>query len=271
MLVAHLSDLHLGGCLHSCAGLLDKRLLGTAIFLFNRLLQHRSRWVGRALDRLQELQPDVVVITGDVTSLGTPREFRRAVDILQPALRNMTVLYVPGNHDAYTADPACVQALDAGFHALNQQRWHRRELPVAFTTGQLEFILVDQAAPTPWFCARGRLPEAAGPRLQQLLETPAAGPRVLVSHYPLFNADGRPLPPRRASETHAGLLQAWRDGAIQVALCGHIHHPFVRTDARGNQEVCAGSLTQHGRIDLLHYDPATRAFEQEWEQLEPAG
>jgi 3',5'-cyclic-AMP phosphodiesterase len=75
MLIAQLSDLHVGGARH------DEALLRTAI------------------DEVNAAVPDLVVIAGDLTDEGYPDQFLRAHELLS-ALACPQVVTVPGNHDA---------------------------------------------------------------------------------------------------------------------------------------------------------------------------
>ena len=73
--IAHLSDLHMGSQ-YFVANLLD-----------------------RALVEVNDLAPDVVVVTGDLTSMGYRQEFREAREYID-RLACPQVLVVPGNHDS---------------------------------------------------------------------------------------------------------------------------------------------------------------------------
>ena len=77
LVIAQLSDLHCG------SPFFDGELLATAV---NETLA---------------LEPDLVVIGGDLTTEGYPHEFRMAQQHLQPLFdRGLNVLVVPGNHDS---------------------------------------------------------------------------------------------------------------------------------------------------------------------------
>jgi len=54
------------------------------------------------LDKLVELKPDVVMITGDLTYTSLPSEFAAAKLALRPILDNFPTFIIPGNHDKYT-------------------------------------------------------------------------------------------------------------------------------------------------------------------------
>lgn len=73
--IAHISDLH----------------LGSQYFVSNLL--------DRALVEVNELKPDVVVITGDLTAMGYRQEFREAREYVD-RLACPKILVIPGNHDS---------------------------------------------------------------------------------------------------------------------------------------------------------------------------
>jgi len=76
-MIAHLSDIH----------------VGSPYFLREKLLQ--------AINEINKIKPDVVVITGDITNSGLKPEYDEAktyISLLRPP-----VLVVPGNHDARNA------------------------------------------------------------------------------------------------------------------------------------------------------------------------
>jgi 3',5'-cyclic AMP phosphodiesterase CpdA len=75
--IAQLSDLHCG------SPYFDGELLATAV------------------DETLALEPDLVVIGGDLTAEGYPHEFRTAQEHLEPLFqKGLRVLVVPGNHDS---------------------------------------------------------------------------------------------------------------------------------------------------------------------------
>src|SRR5262245_30853938 len=105
MRIAHLSDLHL----LSLEGavpfrLLNKRLTGYANLRFRRKSVHK-RFAAEATAReIRRLEPDHVVITGDVSNLALEVGFSLVRSFLGDTLGLPPdrVSLVPGNHDAYT-------------------------------------------------------------------------------------------------------------------------------------------------------------------------
>jgi 3',5'-cyclic AMP phosphodiesterase CpdA len=75
MKIAHISDLHCGEP-HFVPGLLE-----------------------RAVNEINEFQPDVVVCSGDLTAMGFKHEYALAKDYLDK-IECRSVVVIPGNHDA---------------------------------------------------------------------------------------------------------------------------------------------------------------------------
>ncbi len=91
--IAHLSDLH----------------LGSQYFVPNLL--------DRTLVEVNDLAPDVVVVTGDLTNMGYRQEFREAREYLD-RLACPDVLVVPGNHDSRNVGYAHFERLFAARQAM---------------------------------------------------------------------------------------------------------------------------------------------------------
>jgi 3',5'-cyclic-AMP phosphodiesterase len=91
--IAHLSDLH----------------LGSQYFVPNLL--------DRTLVEVNDLAPDVVVVTGDLTNMGYRQEFREAREYLD-RLVCPDVLVVPGNHDSRNVGYAHFERLFATRQAM---------------------------------------------------------------------------------------------------------------------------------------------------------
>ena len=83
MRILHFSDIHLGLPPRSLGFLWDKRLLGTLNHWLFRRRKQNLEYIDRALAAMQALQPDWIVCTGDLGSVGSPEELRHAVAILR--------------------------------------------------------------------------------------------------------------------------------------------------------------------------------------------
>ena len=104
--LAHLSDPHIGPLPRVRGGeLLNKRLFGYLSWRNHRKKIHRPEVLSRLQDDLARMAPDHVAITGDLTNIALPEEFRQVriwLEKLGPA-KEITV--IPGNHDAYVSLP----------------------------------------------------------------------------------------------------------------------------------------------------------------------
>ena len=100
--LAHVSDWHgtppVGASLRELMG---KRLYGWLSWKLRRARVHRPEVLASLFSDLAEQAPDHVAITGDLTNVSLPGEFRAAAAMLSELGSPAEVSLVPGNHDAY--------------------------------------------------------------------------------------------------------------------------------------------------------------------------
>ena len=269
MRIVHFSDLHITCWPRELSALCDKRVLGLLNFALRRRHQFHPEYVERAVLRIRTLNPDWVILTGDITSVGTGSEFVRALEVLAPLCETHTpfeLLFVPGNHDNYVRKRACREALESTFARLNRNRWRLADLPQCLELPGLRVFVADESYPTSPWQSGGTLSALAWEKLQGWFAEPRKNSekRLLVGHFPCRRGDGTPLPRRR--RLHGGdlLWNALRDGRVDMALCGHHHQPFLRCEPNGAMEICAGALTVYGKINVLDFTPLTGKFSQFW-------
>lgn len=269
--LVHFSDPHLFKYAFSWSGLFDKRLLGTLNYAVRRRFQIDEAAVGQLRDALVLLRPDIVVCTGDLTCTGSPAEFALAREALAPmaASPDYELLVLPGNHDAYVDDPACRRALAAALRELNRGRFELEDLPLERRYGGLRLFLLDASRPTPLHLSSGRLSDLSRFWLESRLKAnhELKEKRISVCHFPTARADGRREGWRHRLSNGQWLRQLLLDQRLDLALCGHIHRPFVRREAAGTLEVCAGAVTIHRRLNIVDYDEASGELRQSWFQI----
>ena len=56
------------------------------------------------------------------------------------------------------------------------------------------------------------------------------------------------------------VLQAMKNGDLDLVLCGHVHKPYLKITSDGRGECCAGSVTRNGTMVEIECDPAARSF-----------
>lgn len=258
MRIVHFSDIHAGLFPRKAAAFIDKRFLGALNYRLRRRHACRPERIQHLAARLEQLAPDWVVCSGDISSIGSPEEFALACDWLRP-IREVTAdhfIFVPGNHDAYVHDQASRQALATTFHELNNRRWQLTDLPLAMSNKDARLIMIPGAVPVGIFQSSGRLSPDDCIRLTAILGEPRSDAdtiRIGIGHFPPCLADGRPLGTRRALDGADAILAQLAAGRLDVLLCGHIHEPFAYELPNRTAVLCAGSLTLTGSFVVLDY------------------
>jgi 3',5'-cyclic AMP phosphodiesterase CpdA len=100
--LAHLSDPHIS-CMNEITGrdLAGKRLLGYLRWKLQRGAEHGDHVLAALQADLARTIPDHIAVTGDVTHLSLPAEFKKTKQWLQSLGTPSRVTVIPGNHDAY--------------------------------------------------------------------------------------------------------------------------------------------------------------------------
>lgn len=199
--ILHLSDVHFGA--------VDDRL------------------VGPFLDLATRLEPDLCVISGDLTQRARGGQFRAARDFV--ARLPAPALVVPGNHDMPLRNlPVRLLAPFAGYHRVfGPELEPMLRLPDAVVQG------VNTANPFVW--KSGLLRPASVDRLiRTFAEAPQGLWRIAVMHHaPVPAADGTPAD----IADPAGALYALAQAGADIVLSGHTHMPHT-----GFADTAAGVL-----------------------------
>ncbi len=231
----------------------------------------RRRHFGRAeailaafATRLHADPPDAVVFSGDATVLAWEAEFARAAELLGAGgPRPLPGFAVPGNHDYYTRAAAASGHFERYFAAWQAgERVDGAAYPFARRVGHVWLVGVNSSTGNRWPSdARGAVGREQLARLERLLEHLDAGPRILVTHYPVARADGRPERRWHGLRDLADLQAVAARGRVGLWLHGHRHHPYALPEGggAGMPVLCAGSLTQLGCASYWEYRIEGRA------------
>lgn len=229
---AHISDPHLTTLTGvKPADLLNKRILGYLTWRFSRRYEHLPKVLDALAADLGRTRPDHVVVTGDLTHLGLPGEFRQAARWLHTLGSPHDITVIPGNHDAYVQTP-WDQTYATWWPYMGAGQAHDGASPpggdpqALFPTiqyrGRVAFIGLSSATPSAPFYAVGSLGAAQLQRLDKILSDTAEHGycRVLLIHHP-------PLPgsvghSKRLTDGEALLSLLKRRGA-ELILHGHTH------------------------------------------------
>lgn len=207
MRITHLSDLHFG--------------------------HHDERVAGQLAADIAGQNPDLVVVSGDFTMVGSSAEFAEARAFLDTL--TAPVLAVPGNHD--------VPAINLLKRFLDPYGNYRR-----FIADDIEpFLNVDGVAIAGIKTSRRLRPSldwAQGSisryQLRDLEARFAAAPddavRVVVAHHPLLLPEGPMLKLMRNVEHADRALEAFGRLGVRLVLSGHFHLSYVRKHEREIRE-----------------------------------
>lgn len=233
--LAHLSDLHLGALPRpGVAALLNKRCFAYMSWRLRRQAIHDGPVLPALVEDLRREAPDHIAITGDLTNIALPSEFRQArawLAALGPADR---ISVVPGNHDAYVPVPwaeslahwAPFMSSAKGEGAAEEPPAGPEDFPFVRLRGPVALVGVSTACPTVPFSAAGRV----GRRQLEALETALSelGHRgffraVLMHHPPLRGGAER----RKRLTDGAAFREAIRRVGAELVLFGHTHRSAV--------------------------------------------
>ena len=186
--IAHLSDMH----------------IGAINFKENLLL--------KAINKVNDFNPNLVIVTGDITNNGYYAEFERAAEYLD--LIESPLLVVPGNHDARHIGNEC-------FEELIKKRCGTLDVK----TPEISAIGLDSSEPDLDYGKIGRTQQASMERELKRAEKNNLYKIIALHHHII------PVPKtgrERNVLTDAGdILKSIIDGDADIVLSGHKHVPYV--------------------------------------------
>lgn len=178
--------------------------------------------VRAVVQTINTLEPDIVILSGDITQRARPSQFQAALDFMAQinAAKKITV---PGNHDI-------------PLYTVTRFMWPYRNYSQALGDREQIFsyknvMLIGLDATSPYRHTDGKLVVRHGAYLKEALELSNRGDqiRIVICHQPLVTAW-----PKDAQEVlihaqeSAELLSANR---IDLFLSGHVHVPILDTTA----------------------------------------
>ncbi len=188
MLIAQLSDVHVGAS------------------------RYREDLLRTAIAEVNEAEPDLVVVAGDLTDDGYPDQYPLAKEELS-ALESVRIVRVPGNHDARNVG-----------YLHYEDTFGARDSRERLECGGLEVALVavDSSKPD---LDEGEIGREHYGWIEEGFER-AADLRVFVSHHHLVPVPGTGR--ERNQVLDAGdVLALLRKCGVDLVLSGHRHVPYV--------------------------------------------
>lgn len=221
--LGHLSDLHATPVrVDDPTAFLNKRLLGLASWRMRRSKAHRGQVLEALIEDLATVEPDHVVVTGDLTNVSSPHEFDAARTWLERIGTGDNVSVVPGNHDAYVRVPRSV-SWDLWSEWMDSDAGDEpSRFPTLRVRESLAIVGVCSAQPTLPLLASGEVGGEQLERLEKLLSSLADSGLfrvVLIHHPPTPGAVSR----RRALRDGTAFREMLSRVGAELVLHGHGH------------------------------------------------
>jgi Icc protein len=182
--IAHLSDLHCGDP-HFVPSLME-----------------------RAISEINDLEPDLVVCSGDLTTMGFKPEFAQAKGYLD-RLRCRAFVVVPGNHDARNVGYVHFEEMFGERNSVVQE-------------GGVTVVAVDSTEPD---LDNGEIGRGRYPWIEEQFRAEAEV-RVFVLHHHLLPVPGTGRE-RNIVYDAGDVIECLQRAHVDLVLCGHKHVPYA--------------------------------------------
>jgi len=194
-ILAHFSDPHIV-CIDQIRwrDFINKRLLGYLRWKLHRKTEHRNEILASLEKDLRRTKPDHIAITGDLTHLSLPSEFKKVRRWLRSLGTPNQVTVVPGNHDTYVRTDwhqtfACwldYMVSDPQYQQTDAANGFNDLFPTLRVRGQIALIGVCTAHPNTSYLAIGSIGAFQLKKLETILKQTASQRlfRIIAIHHP---------------------------------------------------------------------------------------
>jgi 3',5'-cyclic AMP phosphodiesterase CpdA len=251
--IAHLSDIHCGGP-----------------YFVPNLME-------RALAEVNDLDPDIVICSGDLTTFGFKQEYAMAKEYLD-RIRCEQFVVIPGNHDSR----------NVGYVHFEQMFGPRNSV---LRTGGVSIVAVDSTEPD---LDHGQIGRGRYGWIEEQFSAPA-DLRVFVLHHHLLPVPGTGRE-RNIVHDAGDAIECLQRSGVNLVLAGHKHVPYAwrlenlfvvnagtvsSLRLRGNTRPCYNVIEVddkhvsvwrkypfHGQERIIQFSTETLAFEKYTARIE---
>jgi len=221
MKIAHLTDIHFQT--DPAIGDLGyiKRLMGsTNLYLLGRKAKFGLEVQRKSVAKIVEMQPDLVILTGDLTAQALDAEFDLARRELDPILSLLPTVIIAGNHDTYI-DPFPSKMRECFAPWLANDGVDLRRF------GDVGVLTVESCRPT--LLSSGYVDPKRLTQASELLNESTASFHFMCMHYPLLNRRGGTYGPSTRALSNAAEVLEWlkSEDKLSAYLHGHEHHGYM--------------------------------------------
>lgn len=180
------------------------------------------------LHEIETRNPDLVILSGDFTQVGSRSEFKQAVEFIRRI--KAPVFTVPGNHDIPRFD-----VKTRFFDPMKHYRDFIAPMPDSVHETDDAFIVgINTARPAVphWNWANGMVShDQVEATHNHFRGAPNDKVRIFVCHHPLVNVQDVPIDTIVWGSTD--LLYALEDQHVDLVLTGHVHHASILPPVEG--------------------------------------
>jgi Icc protein len=251
--IAHISDLHCGG-----------------VYFVPNLLE-------RAIDEVNDLNPDVVICTGDLTTFGFRAEYQQAREYLD-RLECEAFVVIPGNHDSR----------NVGYVHFEELFGDRNS---TLRKNDVTIVAVDSTEPD---LDHGQIGRGRYRWIEEQFDGDAKL-KVFVMHHHLLPVPGTGRE-RNIVYDAGDAIECLQRSGVDLVLCGHKHVPYAwrledlfivnagtvsSLRLRGHTRPCYNVIEvqeshvdvwrrypYHGQEKIIQFSTETRAFEKYTDRIE---
>ncbi len=234
MLICQLTDLHVRP-----VGMPANRLVETNVF---------TERAFRSASRLRP-QPDVVIITGDLTESGQDAEYANVARLLRKWLP-MPVFVIPGNHDRRAAFRAALGHLPGVTTDPEYVQYTVEDHAV-------RLVMLDTLVPD---ADHGELRAEQLEFLDRTLAAAPDKPTIVAMHHPPFVCGIAHMDRINLHTTAEFTAVIARHRQVERIICGHHHRPIVARVAHAIASI-APSVAHQVELTLDPHDPGAFIFE----------
>lgn len=223
MRIAHLTDIHFQQDPSFNELFKVKRLMGsTNLYLLGRKAKFGLEVQRKSVEKIVDLNPDLVILTGDLTAQALDGEFELARRELEPILSKFPTVIIAGNHDTYI-DPFPTKMRELFDPWLAADGADLKEF------GDVGVLTVESCRPT--LLSNGYVDPTRLQKASTLLAKSKSSFIFMCMHYPLLNRRGETYGPATRAISNAQEVLDWMKGETKISayLHGHEHHGYQTT------------------------------------------
>ncbi len=221
MRIAHLTDIHFQQDPIVSELFKVKRLMGsTNLYLLGRKAKFGLEVQRKSVAKIVDMNPDLVILTGDLTAQALDSEFDLARRELDPILNTFPTVIIAGNHDTYV-DPFPTNMRERFEPWLADDGADYKEF------GDVGVLTVESCRPT--LLSNGYVDPKRLDTASKLLAQSSAPFIFMCMHYPLLNRRGETYGPATRAISNAETVLTWlkSQDKISAYLHGHEHHGYT--------------------------------------------